>query len=367
MSDAHEGGEKPEAAPAAPEETLPPPPPPSPPPPRGSGAAAWATGVLVLVVAIVALAPFWAPPISALLPWGGAPPDAALARLETQLEDADTARSSADARIARLEAALKQQRLPPPAPNPDAAALEALSQRIDTLGRQLETLARATSNASGAASDLAALKDAMQKADARIDALGAQLAATQAASDTKAATLLAAAAALRAALQGSGPYDGELATMTALGQGDPAIEAALAPLAADAATGIPSAPLLALRFRAEVAPAIARASAAAKPAENGGFGDRVLARLKGLVSIRRIGVEDSGGAGIVHEAAAALDRGDLAGAAAALKPLAGDAAASARPFVADLARRIAADRAAADLVRQVAGRVAKATSQGGTR
>ena len=36
----------------------------------------------------------------------------------------------------------------------------------------------------------------------------------------------AAAAALRAALQGSGPYDGELAAMEALGQGDAALEAA---------------------------------------------------------------------------------------------------------------------------------------------
>ena len=246
---------------------------------------------------------------------------------------------------------MKEPRAPPP---PDAA-LAALAQRIDAL--EHSTAAAGAS----AASDMAPLREAQQKTDARLDDLAAQLgriAAAQSSDEGTGRALLAALAALRAALADSSPFAGELDIVAALARGNPEVAAALKPLAAAAPTGIPSTALLAERFMVETAPAIERAAAAAAPAD-ASLGDRVLARMRALVTIRRI---DGGGATAGDATARArtdLLHGDLAGAVAALEALSGPPADAAAPWLALAQRRLDAESALAALMRQVAERLAQ--------
>ena len=313
-------------------------------PKRRLGAGPWLLSAFLIALIIVGTVPYWAPPLLPLLPWGRseAPPPP-LADLQARVD-------AAEAALTRLEAQAVQQQTAPAA-QPDAAALQALGQRIDALERRAQP--------SSAADEIQPLKEAVQQTSARLDAAEARLgrvAATETASDTSDIKLLAALANLRAALAGSAPYQDELATVTALGHGDPKIADALKPLAADAATGLPDIALLAERFRTETAPAIRRAMATVA-SDEGTIGERALARIEGLVTIRRVG-DDAAKADPVERARAALGNGDLAAAVAALKTLGGAPADAARPWLDIAERRVAADAAVADLARQLGGRLA---------
>jgi len=330
-------------------------------PPRRRGVGAWVLSVLIVAFAMVGSTPYWAPSVMALLPWGeGAPAAPQLGALESRLSAAETARRASDERVARLEAQMKAQQNAPQAA-PDPAALRALGQRIDALERRPEPTSAPPPDTQTPQA-LQALQDTQQKTVARLDAFDARLsqAATLSASDAADLRLLAALADLRAALAASVPFEAELMALAALGQGDAAIADALKPLAADAATGIANTALLGERFRAETAPAIRRAAAPAAAADDGSFGDRVLARVLGLVTIRRIGDDGTPVAAAVRGAGAALDKGDLAAAIAALGPLDGAAADAARPWVAAAQHRIDAEKSVADLSRRIAGRMAQA-------
>jgi hypothetical protein len=63
-----EGGAVPEEPASTP--AIEPASPPDKPPRRSARAALWMAGLLILVLAGVALSPFWAPQIEPLLPWG---------------------------------------------------------------------------------------------------------------------------------------------------------------------------------------------------------------------------------------------------------------------------------------------------------
>ncbi len=252
---------------------------------------------------------------------------------------------------------------------PDAATLDALAQRVDALEHHAPAAGSAPSDSATldalsqridalehrAPADLQPVNDALQKATARLDAIEARLngltaAAPAAQSESTDIARLAALAGLRAALASGAPYRDELALVSTLGGGDQKIAASVATLSHDAATGMPSRAILAARFRAVIAPAIRRAAAPAT-ADDGSLGERALARVKGLVTIRRI---DDGAADADPVAAAlgALDRDDLAAAVVALKPLSGAQGEAARPWL-DLAqRRLDAEAAATDLARQ---------------
>lgn len=330
-------------------------------PPRRRAAWLW-LALLLVAAGAVGSAPYWAP----FVPWAQSETAAPqFVALETRFNTAEAARRAAEERLARLEARQEPQQSAAPQ---DAGALEALGQRVDALEHRGES--------SGAASDVKSLTDAQQRAAARLDAVETRLgslataSAATAASDTAAASgasdvaLYAAVAGLRAALAAGGPYEDELGVVATLGHGDAKIEAAVQSLTPDAATGLPSRALLAERFGDETAPAIGRAAATATATtttDDGSLGERALARIEGLVTIRRIGEDGAAGdpaAAAVARARAALDTGDLAAAIAALKSLDGAAAAAARPWVALATRRLAADSAVADLARQVAGRLA---------
>jgi len=158
---------------------------------------------------------------------------------------------------------------------------------------------------------------------------------------------------LRAALAGSRPYAAALAAATEAAHDKPALAAALKPLAASAATGIPSLAQLVERFNQETAPAILRAAAAQPASES--WSDLVLARLRALVVIRRIdgAPQDDPSAAAVAGAQHALMQDDLDGAIAALEKLSGASAQAAQSWLAAARQRRDAEAALAALMRQV--------------
>ncbi|HUB97353.1 MAG TPA: hypothetical protein VL993_15630 [Stellaceae bacterium] len=319
-----------------PEEGAPPPepppePPPSPePPPRAKRGRAglWVLLVAVLLVALAGTGPYWVP----LLPWG-----------------TDSRLADDEARIARLEA---QAREPPAEPPPLAdlrSRVAALEAKSTAAAPDAAALADAAQKAAG---------DATQKLAARLDTLEAKtasLSAATAAGDPKDAARLAAVADLRAALAGSGPYASELDALAALGV-DPAL---LKPLEAHAQTGLLERALLAGEFRTRTEPAIIAAGAAAPAPEPEDFSARVLARIEGLVTIRRVDGADSPSAPVIAKARLAIHRGNLEDAAAALKQLSGKEAEAAAPFLAQIEARLDAEHAVAALAEQIEATLVK--------
>jgi hypothetical protein len=342
---------------AAPEPVaaLPPPPPPPQPPPRMRGAGPALLVLLILVLGLVAGSPYWAPPIIGLLPWGARAPQAPpqFTGLEPRLAAAEAARRDAEERLQKLEAQIQATaRLPP--------SLASLDARVAALER------RPAPEDSGAV--VAPLRDALAQMTTRLDAIDTrlgQVAAAEAKNEAKddgaQRSLLVAVAELRAVMMTAQPFVNELAAVRALGHGNAEVEDALKPLAAAAATGIPTIAGLAARFRAETAPAILQAGAPAAM-ENASWVDQILARLKALVVIRRIGesgdADSDPAAAAVNGATTALTRDDLAGAIASLQHLNGPAAQAAAAWLELARQRHDADAALSALAGQIAARIA---------
>jgi len=354
----------PPAPPSPPTAKASPPPPPkaSPPPnvspplpaakPAKSRGAAWALSLLVLALALVGTAPYWAPSVLPLLPWAPPQPEAQTSALAARLDAAEAAQSKMAAQLAQVESEQQQQ---PQAPPPNYGAI------LQPLVGRLNALEQRTANSSAQGSS--ALTQSIQQMGARLDGFDAKLgklAAAQASGDETDRALLAAVAELRAAMAGSGPFDGELQSVAALAHNDSDIAAALQPLSGAAVAGLPSAALLAVQFRTETAPAILHATAAA-PNSTGDLGDRVLAEIEGLVTVRRIdasGTPSDPTEAAVRAAEASLDKGDLAGAIAALNGLRGGAADAAHPFIAAAQQRLDAERAVAGVAQKLMTRLA---------
>lgn len=292
--------------------------------------------LLVVALALVGTAPYWAPALMPLLPWSvpAAPvPQQASDQTEQQL------------------AAIQQQ----------LGQIAALGNRVAALEN------KPAPDASAAVAPLAAQ---VQQLGTQIDQINKQLAqiAHDAASNAESPqrVLMVSLASLGNAVAGSRPFAAELASVEALGQGRNGWAAALQPLEGPAKTGIPSTAVLAQRFSSDVAPAILRAEAAAPTAKQS-LGDAMLARLRGLIVIRRV---DGSGAGTsptdqaVAQAQAALNAGDLAGAVKALSALSGAPAAAAKPWLDAAQQRLDAEQAIAKLSRDLAGDLAAGASGG---
>jgi hypothetical protein len=337
-----------------------------PPKPRRSPLGAlWAVSIVVVAIAVAGTAPFWASALDAMLPWGARQPQPANdSALEARVGAAEAARRDAEDRLAKLETEMqkKEAQTAPPAPAAaapaDAAALQAIGQRLDALESRIANLP---------APDTGPLAASVQQMSARLDALDDRIGKLAAASAAQASgtdqdrALLGAVALLRAAVAGSGPFANELQAVEAFAPGDAAVAAAVKPLEAAAPHGIPSAALLALSFEDDVAPAILHAGSAPPP-QGGDLGDRVLSRIEGLVTIRRVSTNGGTGgdpvAGTVRAARGALDKGDLAAAIASLQGLSGAPAAAAQDFVAALHARIDAESAVSGLGAHVLAKLA---------
>jgi hypothetical protein len=350
--------------------------------PLGSSRAAlWLAGFLVLILAAVALSPFWAPQIAPLLPWGGnhaeyAALAARVAAVETRpvppsngIDAVKSATSALAGRVGQIEttldARLAQIEKRPASPSADSdtinSALSVLARRVDHLeaaasaDHQTEgavAAARAemqqleqrlagieTQSASRMASQAAAVQNTEQefsrlgKAEAdladRVAALERE-AQVQAVGELRAAGMLALLLGeMREAIEQARPFPTEFNAFVRLAR-DTDLAAAAEPLAEPARNGAASRAVLAKRL-GELAGQVAAAS---DPAGDSDWGAQALARLRSLVTIRRIdGPSRTGPEAAVSAAQATLARGDLAGAVAALEPLTGANAQAAQPWL----------------------------------
>jgi hypothetical protein len=355
---------------------------------RGSGRAAlWLAGLLIVILAGVALSPFWAPQIEPLLPWGENRDDyAALAARVSAVEArpvapskgidaAQSAVSELARRVDQLDSRLAalEKRPAPPVPDTDAinSALSALTRRVDQLdaaGRpdlgpiragmqQVEQRLAAieTQSASRMASETAASKEMQQELSRLVKAEGdladrvaalEREAQSQNRAELRADGMLALLLGqMREAIDQARPFPAEFNAFVGLAR-DSDLAAVAQPLAESARNGVASRAVL-VKGLAELA---GRMAASSEPAAKSDWREQTLARLRGLVTIRRIDGSshtgsDGGSDGVVGVAQAALARGDLAGAVAALEPLTGANAEAAHPWLLMARERLAAEAA----------------------
>ncbi|WP_295133926.1 uroporphyrinogen-III synthase [uncultured Reyranella sp.] len=133
----------------------------------------------------------------------------------------------------------------------------------------------------------------------------------------RASALIGIAARLSAAVESGLPFVTDLALLTPLAQGDAKLDESTAVLQKYAQTGVASRPALVAEF-----PAVAKAALADDLADDS-FGERLLGKVRALVSLRRVGndVEGDGTEAKLARAEAALEAGDLAKAVALVRTL----------------------------------------------
>jgi hypothetical protein len=146
---------------------------------------------------------------------------------------------------------------------------------------------------------------------------------------------------MREAIEQARPFPAEFDAFIRLARASD-LAAAAQPLAQPARNGVASRGVL-VKGLAELA---GRMAVAGEPAVKSDWREQTLARLRGLVTIRRIdGSSPTGSDGSLGTAQAALARGDLAGAVATLEPLTGADAEAARPWLVMARERLAAETA----------------------
>ncbi|MBN9488068.1 MAG: uroporphyrinogen-III synthase [Alphaproteobacteria bacterium] len=354
-----------------PESGEPPAPPPAPPIPtrRGLGVfGAFVTGLvasaIVLAAALLSL-PYW--PDEARAMWRGpasqvantpVPPaptvdvaaqvDAAKQALSARIDDLDkrvravantvtqlptqtptppptSAPAPSDEALNGLKnriEALENKPPPPPAAEPAApnnAEIDKVAQETAALRMEIATLRSGLQNldqaVSGQKDQSKALAEAVEKTKAESSRMGAE--EKKATAAARASAVIGIAARLNAALEAERPFASDLALLGPLAQDDKTIaeqSAALQPLADK---GVASRAGLTNDF-----PAMARTAMADDLADDS-FGERVLGRLKALVSLRRVGSDVQGDTveAKLARAEAALKAGDLAQAVDLVKSL----------------------------------------------
>jgi len=160
-----------------------------------------------------------------------------------------------------------------------------------------------------------AMSDAADKAKADASALGTG--EQKALAAARASAVIGIAARLSAALDSGLPFATDLGLLAPLVKDDAKLAEIVTGLQPQAATGVVSRTRLAADF-----PAVAKAALADDLADDS-FGERLLGKLKGLVSLRRVG-EDVPGDSVeakLARAEAALNTGDVAKAVALIKTL----------------------------------------------
>lgn len=216
------------------------------------------------------------------------------------------------------------------------AALKAdTERRLAELSQKNEALAKAAAEAAARADAAVAAAQKTVRSEARGD---------------RASALVLAIGQLRETLRGARPFAAELETVQALAGDRPGYGEPLSALSAHAARGVPTRDALALRFD----PLAQLAARAAIAPEGAGWVDHTLARLSGLVTIRRTGEDptDTRPTAAIARAEARLELGDLAGAVDALGTLDGAPAQVLAEWLADAKARLAVERAAAALTTQ---------------
>ncbi len=276
-----------------------------------------------------------------------------LEKLERRVasETGSAADDRSDAALARVSA--ENQRL--------AAALERMSGQIAGLEARRAEAAEAAAARQGLDRDLRTVAGRL----ARLEAKAARLA--DAAFTRKGDALLLAIGQLRDAMASDRPFTGELGAVLRIAGAHSFVTEVTAPIGPLAARGIATQAQLVARFPRLAAMA---AQAAIAP-EDGGWISRAVARLAQVVTVRRVGADVSGETAMaaLARAEAKLASGDLAGAEAALDPLAGKPAEVLADWRAAAAARTAARAAIARLSSETIARLSRAAgadADGGT-
>jgi hypothetical protein len=341
-------------------------------PAQRDGRVGWII-VIGLILGGVAASPWWAPAVAPLLPWPArtAPVPAPQAASPDNVADAANRRlDTVEKRLAETEQRIAQAGQPAA---PDAAAIEAAVAPLrDAVQRQKDEVAALASRIAALErrpvapptdpAILAELQSTTAKLGAALATLEQRVAALSSADASAAAAsvdpaLLLALGQLHQALQGSGPFAAELAAATTLAADRADIKAALAPLAESAARGVPSLALLRQRFEG-LAGSIADAGGGAVSPDD--WSGQLLARLRSLVAIRRVGPAAAGNGPetTVAQAESALAGDDLAGATAALESLHGPPMVAAREWLETARRRLAVEAALGSATALVTARLA---------
>ena len=362
--------------PSSPETAAPPASPVAPPPVqvrRGLGlVGAFFTGLvascLVLAGALISL-PYWPAEIRALWQGQGAaavPPAPALDLQQVRQDAAAVANASVDAtrrelsarlddlekRVRAASAAAAERPAGPAGSGPDPAIaelrrkIEALESRPAAPPTPGETATPAPAPSAPSPEhekelatlrlELATMRNTVQTIDqtiavqrdqtkllaeavdkARGEASARNAGEQKAMGAARASALIGIAARLSAAVESGLPFVTDLALLTPLAQGDAKLDESTAVLQKYAQTGVASRPALVAEF-----PAVAKAALADDLADDS-FGERLLGKVRALVSLRRVGndVEGDGTEAKLARAEAALEAGDLAKAVALVKTL----------------------------------------------
>ena len=269
-----------------------------------------------------------------------AAPDPSVARMRSKLEELE-------ALTANLAA--KSLPTPPTAPSTTPGTYDA-DKEIAALRLEIATLRsaqQALDQAMAGQKDEAArqreqskaLSEAVDKARAEANAVGAG--EKKALGTARASAVIGVAARLSSALEAGAPYTSELGLLAPLAQGDAKLGEIIASLQPSAASGVASRVALAASF-----PAVAKAALADDLADDS-FGERLLGKIKGLVSLRRVGADVPGDAveAKLARAEAALEAGDIAKAVDLVKSLPPQTAKATSAWLARAEAHLAAKRA----------------------
>lgn len=388
----------------APESSTPPVPPPPAPVRRGLGVfgafvTAVVASVLVLAGTVISL-PFWPEEIRVL--WRGqaaapaAAPPAPTIDLQAVRTDAsavanaavEIARRDLGARLDDLEkrvraASAAAAERPTAAPDPAVAELRsritaletrpaaspapglapaappsttgadtdkdlaALRLEIATLRSALQTLDQAVvgqkDETARQREQAKALAEAVDKARTEAGAVGAG--EKKALGAARASAVIGVAARLSSAVESGLPFASELGLLAPLAQGDAKLGEITTALQPHAASGVASRAALSASF-----PAVAKAALADDLADDS-FGERLLGKIKGLVSLRRVGADVPGDTveAKLARAEAALEAGDVAKAVDLVKSLPPQTTQATSAWLARAEAHLAAKRAVEQL------------------
>jgi len=233
-------------------------------------------------------------------------PDPAIAELRSKIE-------ALEGRAAAPAPAPPAPASTPAAPNPEQEKeLATLRLELATMRNTVQTIDQTIAVQRDQTKLLA---EAVDKA--RGEASARNAGEQKAMSAARASALIGIAARLSAAVESGLPFATDLALLTPLAQGDAKLTESAAVLQTYAQSGVASRTALVAEF-----PAVAKAALADDLADDS-FGERLLGKVRGLVSLRRVGndVEGDGTEAKLARAEAALEAGDLPKAVALVKTL----------------------------------------------
>ncbi len=274
-------------------------------------------------------------------------PDPAIAELRgkiTALESRAAAAAAPAPPAATSTAPAPATAAPPAATGGDTEKdLAALRLEIATLRAALQTLDQAMvgqkDETTRQREQAKTLAEAIEKARTEASAVGAG--EKKALGAARASAVVGVAARLSSAIESGLPFSQELGLLAPLSQGDAKLGEITAALQPYAQAGVASRATLAAGF-----PAVAKAALADDLADDS-FGERVLGKIKSIVSLRRVGADVPGDAvdAKLARAEAALEGGDVAKAVDLVKSLPPQTAKATSAWLARAEAHLAAKRA----------------------